>query len=304
MTDALLTQLRELATAGDPSPPPPDLIEAARGDAPRLHARRRAHTRGRAGVACAAVALLVAASFTPPGRAATGWVANVAGIGDEPTLEHGDAEPGTAVVFGSGTTPDGSPYEILAYRTSPREFLAERNRLRQSPKASGAEKWVCPAIDFPEYRVKGGEFCWVVGSGPGPVGSSSMSFGLPTHDDQRPPEPLWGEIGPDVASVRVTFAAPREEPRDVETTVAHLSGLLRERVGADHPMGLFVAFPPIPPGIDAWEDLVSYRLTVIAYDDQGSEIERQDLLRGLSTYASRAEGLEERAMRAYKESRP
>jgi hypothetical protein len=304
MTDPLLTQLRDLATAGESAPPPPGLIEAARSDAPRLHARRRAWTQTRAGVVGVAAALLVAASFTPPGRAATGWVAEVAGIGDEPTLEHRDAEAGTAVVFGSGTTPDGTAYEILAYRTSPREFLAERDRLRRSPKASGAEKWVCPAIDFPEYRFTGGEFCWVIGSGPGPVGLSAMSFGLPTPEVQRPPEPLWGEIGPEVKSVRVRFTAAGKESRDLETTVAHLSGPLQERVGADHPFGMFVAFPPLPSAVTEWSDLAGYRLTAVAYGRDGKELDRRQVLPGpLSTYESRSGGLEERLMRAHSDAR-
>src|SRR5215211_1691619 len=172
MADQLSTQLRELATAGGPSPRPPGLIETARADAPRLRARRQARKRARAGGLVAVAALLIAASFTPPGRAATGWVAGVAGIGDEPTLEHVGAEAGTAVIFGRGTAPGREPYEIVAFGTT----LGEHKNFDLSESESGErDKWICPAIDFPEARVAGGEFCWAVGSGPGPVGLSAMS---------------------------------------------------------------------------------------------------------------------------------
>jgi hypothetical protein len=297
MTDPLLTQLRELATAGEPSPPPAGLIEAVRADAPRLRARRRARTRTRAGIVVATGALLIAASFTPAGRAATGWVADIAGIGDTPTIEHAAAKPGSAVVFGTDETPDGTPFEIVAYRTSPRGLLREQNADAGVRVVDNSARLVCPAIDFPGYRLTGDTACSIIGSGPGPKGLSGMGFSLPQHPGQVPAQPLWGEIGPEVESVRVIIDAPDERPRDLKTTVAQLSGALQERVGADHAFGLFVAFPPLPTERN---DLDRYGLKVIAYDGDGNEIDRQGLLPGpLSSYSSRSEGGARDAVRLY-----
>lgn len=60
-------------------------------------------------VAVAIVAILVAASLTPPGRAVAGKLGELVGIGDEPT-----GVGGTSVVIGVGEGPSGERYEIFA----------------------------------------------------------------------------------------------------------------------------------------------------------------------------------------------
>jgi hypothetical protein len=69
-------------------------------------------------IACV-TALLAGALLTPPGRAASGWVGELVGIGEvggRPTQEHrGFDEAGEAIVINNGTAPDGSRYEWVAY---------------------------------------------------------------------------------------------------------------------------------------------------------------------------------------------
>jgi hypothetical protein len=66
-----------------------------------------------------ATALLAAALLTPPGRAATGWVGDLVGIGDvggSPTQKHRfDQAAGPAIVVNNGFAPDGSRYEWVVY---------------------------------------------------------------------------------------------------------------------------------------------------------------------------------------------
>jgi hypothetical protein len=258
---------------------PPTLVDAARRHAGLIATdTRRRRTRRTASLGLSAV-VVAGIAFTPPGQAATEWIADVAGIGDEPTLEHASAVPGSAVVFGTGTAPDGTPFEIVAERQSSETFNQRIRDLREDGGLVIADGAICPRIDFPTHRVSGGEFCWVIGTGAVPLGLNGMGFSLSMRD-QSAPNPLWGEVGPDVARVRVIFAAPNEEPRDLEVTIAHLSGELQKQVGADRPFGVFVSFPPFEADSLSEIYVDGNQLKVIAYDEAGTEIDRRNLLLG------------------------
>lgn len=71
---------------------------------------RRPSPRTALALAAAVIALLAAASLTPPGRAIAGKLGELVGIGDEPT-----GVGGTSVVIGVGEGLSGSRYEIFAF---------------------------------------------------------------------------------------------------------------------------------------------------------------------------------------------
>jgi hypothetical protein len=72
-----------------------------------------------------------------------------------------------------------------------------------------------------------------------------MAYSLP-EPAAGPPEPLWGEVGPEVHDVRVIYSTADQEPHELEVHVAQLSGELQRRVGSEYPFGVFVTFPPVP----------------------------------------------------------
>jgi hypothetical protein len=103
-------------------------VAAARAEieARRAPGRSPRRPRRRALSIAFAAALLGAALLTPPGRAATGWVGDLVGIGDvggSPTERHrSDQAAGPAIVVNNGFAPDGSRYEWVVYhcRIDPR----------------------------------------------------------------------------------------------------------------------------------------------------------------------------------------
>jgi hypothetical protein len=76
---------------------------------------------GRVLVAMVVIAAAIAFSFTPPGRAITGKVGDLLGIGDRATLpprhEPQLTHRAHGLVIGKGRAPDGTPFEIVADRS-------------------------------------------------------------------------------------------------------------------------------------------------------------------------------------------
>jgi hypothetical protein len=65
-------------------------------------------------IAAGVVGVLIALSFTPPGRVVAGEVGELVGIGEESTVQHAGNEANSLVVA-SGEAPGGVPYEIAAF---------------------------------------------------------------------------------------------------------------------------------------------------------------------------------------------
>jgi hypothetical protein len=114
MGDFFVEELCE-GLAPTPAPLPAPVAEAVLAEAPALRARHRARVGRRVAVVLAIVMALTAASFTPPGRAATDWVSEV--IAGPNTFEPGQYgyQLHTSTLIGSGELPTGDPYQVRGY---------------------------------------------------------------------------------------------------------------------------------------------------------------------------------------------
>jgi hypothetical protein len=98
-----------------PAAVPAEVLDAARAEGPMLSAGRRGRVRRRIAVAMAVVVALAAASFTPPGRAATDWVSDL--LAGPNTFEPGQYgyQLHTSTLIGSGELPTGDRYQVRGY---------------------------------------------------------------------------------------------------------------------------------------------------------------------------------------------
>jgi hypothetical protein len=203
---------------------------------------RRPWTASPLAIAAAALAL-VAFAFTPPGRAATGWVADLAGFGEEPSLEQTGSVPGRAVVITSGTLSDGTPYEVVAKKT-----LFGRGPDTAQPDDT-RPAYLCVQVDFPSAtRVGQGGHCTDGEENGSGIGDESAGFSQePTADGgdvkgSNSPGVFVGfaEI-PETASVDVEILRESGETTPVPSEMIRVEGNLLSQIGTDEPIGVFVA---------------------------------------------------------------
>lgn len=207
----------------------------------------------RAALILSLVALVAAfGALTPPGRAIAEKIAELAGIGESPTLEEhlpGESAPGRpAVVVGNGHAPDGTGYEIVAYES----------------RASGT----CVALEWPDQHRTSG-----VCSGGQPLseGVGAVRFQFPTAQLPTPPlVTVAGSAGPEVREVRAV----------------EISDGVRRRIAVD-----FVALSQGPAGVAEVEDRMGYfvaflsdevsepdvlgartEIEIVAYDGRGEAL--------------------------------
>lgn len=243
--------------------------EIAVGEARRI--ARRSETRPSRSrrpslrVAAAVAACLAVLAISPPGQSAISWAAEVIGIGDVGGPPTNEARPelvspsSDQVVIANGSAPDGTPYEIVAYRTD-------------DPVAGDSDVGAtCIAVDFPSRKGPSGVACgddmfdpgrslFVSGaSGPGPAGIPADPF-------------TTGYVTPEIARVTVSTDSP-PSPEEAAKLV-FLDGALKRQLGADESIGYFLAFLPRDfdvQGLGAGTE----RLEVTAYDPEGKVVDRQ-----------------------------
>ena len=94
--------------------------------AARAGARAGRATRLRSWLAAGLVAVALV-GLTPPGQSLAEAIGELAGVGDEPTEPElrGGFGSNRAVVIGTGTSPNGTPYEVVAAHASDPEFGME-----------------------------------------------------------------------------------------------------------------------------------------------------------------------------------
>ncbi len=226
-----------LANHGNDVPPIPEaVISAAREGAERLEATRTRKVRHRALVAGGLGLALLGASFTPPGRAATDWVADLAGVGDEPSLEQVGSVDGSEVVVASGTLSDGTRYEAVIKR------ITDESRSEDFGSTPGTEipDAVCVQIDWPDFNETGGGGNCAGGKEKlGLDESWAHQFEVP-HNEFGSPMLFFGFVGNEqVADVEIEQTEPTRIP--VETQFIPIEGDLRERLGSDFPSAVFIA---------------------------------------------------------------
>ena len=260
--------------------------ELERAIAKRSQSPHRSRRRA-LGVVCAA-GLLGASLLTSPGRSASGAVGEWLGLaepGDRPTVDVPRSrgglgtEPTGAVVIASGRAPDGTGYEFVV------ESVAEPSR--SDPHGDGVQR--CVNIEWPDA----------------PVGQISPQFGCyptlppagiddsvvkwqgalfdPTYTSHVQ---IAGLARSDVSDIRILYRDEHGARRDALVDLARVSGPLRERVGADGPFDVFIAFLPhawlgygalydprhCPPQEHPYD---ADAIELIAYDAHGRVIARE-----------------------------
>jgi hypothetical protein len=191
---------------------------------------RAPRRRPRAWVIALAAGLLIALSFTPPGRAVTGELGRLVGIGDEPSIpRHGGNEVG-AVVIGTAQAPSGAPIEIVAARSIARH----------------GEDNVCLSLDVPEAGESVGP-CLTpssrralerTGAAPAAVVTAPADFAPGT------PLLLTGAVDGETAGVEVSYVDDLGDRQAIPTSFARLTPDLAGRIGTDETAGAYFAVLP------------------------------------------------------------
>lgn len=221
--------------------------------------------RGRPGRRILAVAagVLILLAATPQGRDAVSWAADLVGIGEvggPPTSDTRPAEVPPAsdqVVIASGKAPDGTPYEIVAYRT---DIVAGES----DPGTT------CIFIDFPTTSGPSGGSC----GDETLEGKSSLYVHQisAASKGERPANPfVAGYTSLDVTEVSVERA--NDGKPAIAAQLATLEGELQAKIGGDLAVGFFIAFLPTDFRI---QELQSGQesLEVSAYDASGRLIDQ------------------------------
>jgi hypothetical protein len=162
-------------------------------------------------------------------------------------------------VIATGKAPDGTPYEIVAYRTD-------------EPVAGEADRGAtCIFVDFPTEKGPSGGSC---GDKVLSVGKkllvSRVSGSAPGGPPANPQ--VTGYVSPDVAKVTVKRVGS-DEPTET-ADLAILDGDLRRRIGAEAPIGFFLAFLPTNFPIEELR-FGGEALEVSALDSSGQLVARE-----------------------------
>ena len=258
------------------------VVTAARGEAGAPEGRLRSDQawRRRVLVIACGLGLIGTVLLTPPGRAATGWVGDLVGIGEvggPPTREERDqgAPVARSVVVATGHAPDGARYE----------YVVDRFPTGEGPKAPTGEgvegpdgetfKW-CLGLEWPDVVPHGiGGFC-----GPQfppaqreglirPFGGLNLYEGVTEH------LVLSGFAEPEVSRVRVLYRGEDGQQHEAPADFFGADRMLKDRTGSDRDFGFFVAFiPPSFPLGTGTRPFDREAIDVIAYNSSGHEVAR------------------------------
>ena len=276
MSDRLTDALRRVDELSGGTPPT-GLIARARDESDSLGQRRRLRNLRHLAVATVAIAVAFATAFTPPGRAATGWLANLAGFGEEPSLKQVGSVPGSAVVIASGELADGTPYEVVAKRV----LFGVGPDTRQENDNRPA--LLCFQVDFPQRLEKGqgGNCTDGEQNGRGLGNESTSLLQEPTKDgggtlDQDGPGVYlgWVEI-PEAASITVFETREGDPPQPMPSQLIEVKGDLLAKTGTETPVGVFVA--PIDGETVQAGRRGELEVRAVAYASDGEELGHDDL---------------------------
>jgi hypothetical protein len=268
---------------GPPQPPPAELLAAVRAEGPQLGARRRARVQRRSAAVALVIATLMAASLTPPGRAATGWLAGLAGIGEEPTLPQVGSVRGSASVIENGTLSDGTPFEVVVTKVTGRSWAGASKASRENPKhlekmAHGIPDAVCFHVDWPGIESEGHGGDCVEGS------TSRRRQHVETIGPYQPPDagPTAPGIfmaivsAPQTKAIRVMRDDDDGTVTELPSRLITLEGSQLRRLGGGSPVSVFVS-PLSEANISASHEGQAI-IAATALDGQGHEIGRTQLV--------------------------
>jgi hypothetical protein len=280
--DELERRLRRLAA--DAPPPPGELIERTREAAPPPEPRRGSSWSRRA-IALVAGAGLIAFAFTPPGRAATDWIAGLAGVGEEPTLPQEGSVEGSATVLASGTLEDGTPYEIVVKGFTADSFIeeaadspTEAAELRERAFGHGIEPSICVQVDWPSLRdVGAGGACTerVTTGTPRRAGFGTHGLYKPPGDAHGSGGILLGIVEGPAAEAEVVQTDRSGEERQLESQFIHIEGAQLEQAGGRYPVAVLVA--ELGRDVIKAGETRQAQVTAVVADAAGTEAESRDV---------------------------
>jgi hypothetical protein len=293
MSDNLDRAFGELRPA-DGNEPPSELLAEARSRAAPLRAQYRRTRRNQIGAVAVAAVVLLGASLTPPGRAATGWIARVAGIGEDPSLPQVGSVQGAAVVLQSGELPDGTPFEVVAKRFNGDSFMRaaadspeELQEMQDRGFAADIPEWVCFQVDWPGSQSSGqGGMCTSHrGSGHEPRLDSSSLFAPPhSFDGTGPGNPNAPRSGPvifmgfttsdEITEVRVVQHDGDGDETDLPSQLLPVDAKSLETVGAPGPLSVFFAI--LDQNVVAAANAREAQVTATAIDATGVKVDSVD----------------------------
>lgn len=286
-------RLREL-----PLPPMDEARVEAGKRAPALvrpsHAPRRRfaiRTRRVAAVALVFLGAVVAFAFTPPGRALSGELGELVGIGEpaevgeRATLPPSNAPPQfplrvRPVVIASGRTPDGTPYEVVASRgidRQPRRVLTCLTvDLPASPALETGE--ICLEPRHAQFRGRR-KLEYITVADRAAQGREHQFAGSTTR------YVLTALLSPKVERVDVMYRDARGNRQAAYSDVGQVDKRIARIIGTKPRLGYLVAFLPDDglPSAQAARHSPSERrvagvlgtVTLIAYDSSARPVARQ-----------------------------
>lgn len=263
-----LARVRELATAT-----PPELVAEARRRTPQPNKPSHRIRNAITGLFAAAV---VGFAFTAPGRAATDWIAELAGFGEEPTLQQLGSVPESAVVIASGELSDGVPYEVVAKKV----LFGRGPETRRGP-ADNRPAYLCFQVDFPNSTRNGqGGHCTEGSENGVGIGNESTSlYQQPSPSngsvlDERGPGVFGGLVEIEQAASVKVFTLTDDATTEIPSQLIDIDRSLQERIGTDIHAG-FLVTPLDRETVEAGRD-GQLEVRAIAYDDAGEEIGHSD----------------------------
>jgi hypothetical protein len=236
---------------------------------------------------------LIALAFTQPGRAITGELGRIVGIGDEPTEDLPLGAGSLQTVIGTGTAPDGIAYEVVA-----------STEVIPIGRDQGARQ-TCVRLDLLRVKEVHELNCITESLARALAGRKLFVRGTLASDalgDQG--LIVKGPAAPAVARVVIVRKERTGKSTTYPANLYSLNGALTDEIEGHDPLRYVVAFLPSslvpartpstptlpgpghkPPGPDAPPltetppDVRSAlrKLTAVAYDEAGNRIARQSL---------------------------
>lgn len=238
------------------------------------------------------LATLVGLGFTAPGKAVTSALSDLVGgdVGGPPTQpsQVGAFDPASdQIVLAAGETADGSPFEIVAFR-SERQIVA------------GDEGAVCVNIEFFAVRSGSEGSCY---SGELRYGGVCCA-GLTVSDRGSAVPRVEGEVRPGIARVAVTYVTTGGEEQTTDALIGMITPEFAKRLEVDNPSGKFIAsIPDLAVSDDSFSadrprfpQGPSHPIDISVFNEAGELVETETI-RPAIHFERKAQGLENKRKR-------
>jgi hypothetical protein len=245
--DPVIAELLRDAEAPDADSALERTVAQARRRSERPSRRRRWALGG--------LAVLCVAAISPPGQSLAEAIGELAGIGEEPTEPENRVGFGNnqAVVIGIGTSPDGTPYEVIAAHASDPEYALEGVTTEGAVTVNGGLKQFsytddCAGISVPEnaQRSSGERVAQRLCLTPELYRSLeddpiTLSVTPETDLTEEPALRLSGFALGEAHDVRLELST-EAGTQTIEPEIYELDEELAAQIGASNPFRFYVAF--------------------------------------------------------------